>query len=806
MKEFLKVWIANRNFPYLIYLNDFDIEVKEGVRVLVPLVNQQVIGYVVGKEEEENIKLQHIRKVIEIIDNEPLLPQNLLKLTKWAANYYLRPWGEFIHIALPSALHLNPKMKITITRKGRLKVLSPIKLPKQQHQMLEYINQRGTVSINVLRKEFKNISLYKELAELEKDNFIKIKRELQENIGKSRYKLAVELIQDSINEEGLTKRQKEILNYLSEKRRNTLVEEIIRDLKVSTSIIKRLQEKGYIRIYQEIIKKELLLPDILISQEVIKLNDDQLRAFNTLMDLINKNEFAVSLLHGVTASGKTELYTRLMKEVLQRGESALMLVPEISLVPALMNRFKNIFGEGIGILHSGLSPLERAEQWKRIRSGEVKVVLGVRSSIYAPLENIGLIVVDEEHDDSFKQTDNPRYNARDLAIIRAKIENCLVILGSATPSLESYHWAKKGRYVYINLPKRVQEIPMPEIKIINMREEYKKFGDPYFSSELIEELNNCLQHQHQAIILMNRRGYANYLLCRECGETIQCPRCSISLHYHKQYQSLLCHYCGLQQKIADKCSNCGSDFISYIGIGTEKIEALLKEKFPTANIARLDSDVASNQKKLIQLLSDFSYHKIDFLVGTSIIGKGHHFPNVTIVGIISADSSLGLADFRMAEKTFQLITQVAGRAGRGEIPGKVIVQSYFPSHYAVESSKHQNYDAFYEKEIKFRANLQYPPFLSLANIVISSGNRNKASEAIKDLASYLRKIQQDYLKILGPSPCPIYKKANKFRFHLIIKLLRRETGKEIIKKGLEYFQRKYSNLQIYCDIDPISLL
>jgi len=825
-KKYCKVWIPKRNFLYLIYRNDTGTELPNGIRVLVPLRNEQMIGYITGTESEDKIPDARIKNIIEVIDKEPIFPVNLLQLTQWASGYYLRPWGEFMHAALPAGLHLSHNLKVIITYHGTLKALSLDHLPKQEQQLLEFIAQRKSVFYKTLRTEFPHLSIFKIVNQLAENHYISIKQEVKEQSAHSKFKTAVELVQVPAENEKLTEKQKLIIEFLKKKEGNILIEDLLSEVQVTSAVVKKLQEKGFVRMYQEMIPRELLWPDMLSSSDKIILNEDQQNAFQKLIELQQQHIFTVALLHGVTGSGKTELYIRMIQKVLAQNKTALLLMPEIALLPAMMNRFKTTFGTNIGILHSGLNQAERAEQWLKIKNKELRVVLGVRSAIFAPLTDIGIIIVDEEHDDSYKQTESPRYHARDLAIIRAKLENTLAVLGSATPSLESFHWAQKQKYEYIHLPKRILEATLPEIQIIDMREDFKKTGDPYLSGILLKELQNCFEKKQQAMILLNRRGYANYLLCRECGQVIECSRCSISLHYHKQYNALVCHYCGLQETAPEQCPNCHSEFISYVGSGTERIETLLKEKFPEASISRLDSDIARNHKKLLQLLSDFSYHRIDFLIGTSIIGKGHHFPNVTLVGVLSADSALSLPDFRSAEKTFQLITQVAGRAGRGELPGKVLVQSYLPEHYAIQASQFHSYKEFYDQEIIFRANLQYPPFISLANIVIASKNKTKTAEAARFLINSLRSganesrvegresrvsgagdsYDNNCLIALGPSPCPIFKISDQFRYHIIVKLLERDKAKDALLSSLSLFEKQYPYVNCYCDIDPLSLL
>ncbi len=461
--------------------------------------------------------------------------------------------------------------------------------------------------------------------------------------------------------------------------------------------------------------------------------------------------FQVALLHGVTGSGKTAVYLAAMQSVLAAGRGSILLVPEIGLTPGVAADLHNVFGEEVAILHSSLSDAERAEQWHRIRRGEARIAVGTRSAIFAPVHELALIIVDEEHDNSYKQEETPRYHGRDVAVVRAKALNATVVLGSATPSLESYYNAThtlsagagsaagyaamdaapaagaRAKYALIELPDRVQERPLPEVELIDMRAEFQATGkESVLSRRLIEETTASLERGEQAMILLNRRGYSAWVMCRACGDTLQCRDCAVAMTYHKRQHRLLCHYCGYQQPVPKSCPKCGSEYVQFLGTGSEKLEDMLHTVFPKARIGRMDRDTVRGHDDFERMLSAFQAGEIDLLVGTQMIAKGHDVHGVTLVGVVGADTALGLPDFRAAERTFQLLTQVAGRAGRGEMLGKVVLQTHFPDHYAVQFAARHDYHGFAEKELRFRGWMHYPPFDSLANIVVRSDKQEEA--------------------------------------------------------------------------------
>lgn len=545
------------------------------------------------------------------------------------------------------------------------------------------------------------------------------------------------------------------------------------------------------------------------KDEIIKLNTQQKEIWDSISDVHGSSGFAVSLLHGVTGSGKTEIYLKLIKKVIDSGGDVILLVPEISLAPQLAGRVISSFGDMVAIYHSGLTENQRLNQWKLIQEGKLSIVVGTRSALFVPFKNLRLIIVDEEHDNSYKQEESPRYNARDTAIMRGKIEDAFVLLGSATPSIESLANAKSGKYHFFHLPERHGIATLPDIKVIDMRKEVKSnLLNPYLSVELLGEIQKTVKKGNQAILFLNRRGYANFYLCRDCGHTPECPNCEITLTFHKKAKELRCHYCDYKLGVASTCPKCrGIDFVP-IGSGTEMIEELIKEKIPSARISRLDRDTISSDKKRRQIISEMKQGNIDILIGTQMVTKGHDFPNVTLVGVISADQSIHFPDFRSSERTFQLLTQVSGRAGRALHPGRVLIQTYSPDHPSIKSAAEGDFDNFISQELAFRKELSYPPFYRLANVKIS-GNKThsvqNASELIfKDL---LKKSDGAKMKLLGPAPAPLAMLGGKTRWQILIKSASAKTLAETLlalRKKID--ADPFRGVQVTIDVDPVSTM
>jgi primosomal protein N' (replication factor Y) len=510
----------------------------------------------------------------------------------------------------------------------------------------------------------------------------------------------------------------------------------------------------------------------------------------------------------VTGSGKTEVYLHAIESVVAEGRGALLLVPEIALTPAMAGQFFSRFGDRVAILHSAFTDAERSDQWRRIQSGAASVVVGTRSGVFAPVRNLGLIVVDEEHDGSYKQEETPRYNGRDVAIVRAQAAaGACVILGSATPSLESRYNSEKGKYELLELPGRIEQRPMPTVKLIDMRQEFLETRtQATFSRELLAALSQRLENREQTIILLNRRGFSSFVACRSCGERVECVNCAVTLTFHKRDYRLLCHYCGFAQKVPSVCPKCGSEHIYFVGLGSERVEEELHHAFATARIARLDRDTVTGKRQYETILRDFREGRYDILVGTQMIAKGHDIPNVTLVGVVSADTGLGMPDFRAAERTFQLLTQVAGRAGRGSVPGIVLIQTINPDHYAVRLAAAQDYQAFYEKELAFRRALHYPPFSAMANVLLRSEQKETAFRMSSELAMLLTPPPEK-LKIMGPAEAPVPRLKSEYRYQFLIKAASRKALNELLQKIRAFAQEhKWNTTALMIDVDPLSLM
>jgi len=534
----------------------------------------------------------------------------------------------------------------------------------------------------------------------------------------------------------------------------------------------------------------------------------QTKALSMIGEAVASRKFAGLLLHGITGSGKTAVYLACMREVLEQGRSSILLVPEIGLTPAVAADLHQVFGDEVAILHSGLSDAERAEQWHRIRRGEARVVAGTRSAVFAPVSDLALVIVDEEQDSSYKQEETPRYHARDVAVMRAKMAGAVAVLGSATPSLESYYNAKKHKYALVELPDRVEMRPLPEVEIVDMRQEFQETGqEQVVSRKLAEEIRERLEKKEQVMVLLNRRGYSPVVLCRACGKTLQCKNCAVSMTHHKREHKMECHYCGHIEHIPDKCAICGSEYVYFVGTGSEKLEELLHGMFPQARIGRLDRDTVRGREDFEHALNALNEGALDMLVGTQMIAKGHDIHGVTLVGVIGADMVLGLPDFRAAERTFQLLTQVAGRAGRGQSPGKVVLQTYFQEHYAVQFAARHDFAGFYEKELQFRAWMHYPPYSAIANVLIRSEKLDEALTWSGELGRWFEKTRHEGIRVLGPAASPITRLKRDYRYHFIVKSPSREKMNALLRAMLaEAAARKIPRTQVIVDVDAVWLM
>jgi primosomal protein N' (replication factor Y) len=612
-----------------------------------------------------------------------------------------------------------------------------------------------------------------------------------------------------LNNQKLTEPQQRVISTLKTSGPMSL-QSVLQTASVSASTVLSLVKKGRVEIYDEAIRR-----DPFNATTGFRINEDhtltaaQASVLEQIEQQMNSATYSAFLLHGVTGSGKTEIYMRAMHKALELGRSAMMLVPEIALTPVFSRQLRARFGDQVAIFHSSLQKGERFDEWTRVRNGAARVVIGTRSAVFAPVKNLGLIVVDEEHESSYRQQESPYYNARDVAIVRAQKESATVVLGSATPSLESFHNARKGKYRLLTLPERIAARPLAAARIIDMRTVFARHGKPrVFSDELLEAIRETRERNEQSIILLNRRGYSSFILCRSCGETIQCPNCDVTLTYHRSERVIVCHYCNHREAVPRVCPACGKKYIYYVGEGTEQLEEMLKLLFPALRVARIDRDTTARRKDFEQSLADFSAGRIDTLVGTQMLAKGHDFPNVTLVGVVSVDAGLALPDFRSAERTFQLITQVAGRAGRGDRPGKVLIQTYHPYHYALRHACAQDYEGFYDEELRYRQNHSYPPFVALASLLVHGVDLGRVRADSLELRRQLDLANQERkCRILGPAPAPLSRLKGEHRFQILIKSRSRKNLREIADTALKSAADNGINLRsINLEIDPVSIM
>ena len=783
-----------------------------GSRVLVPFRNKSLVGVVVegAQHAPQGTK---IREIIKALDFAPALTPKLIELAHWIAGYYLAPIGEVFRAMLPPLTELRTERQIVITELGRAALsseISPVNrsLSSQQRALLLHLSDHDDIArFAVAAKLGLDDSA---LQKLRRSGLIEIRQSMLGRKAKTQRVLAWKGA--SANEsspvlEGKMERVRAALQA-----RGPLPQpQLLRIAQVSRSVIERLLRDGLLESWEERVDPAEDPFDAGYVPPAHELNAEQESALKLVRARFELGEFGVLLLHGVTGSGKTEVYMRAVQETLARGKTAIILVPEIALTLWIGRQCRAWFGarfEGVAVLHSALSDVERAREWWRVRNGEARVVVGTRSAIFAPLENLGLIIVDEEQESSYKQEETPRYHGRDVAIVRAKMENAAAVLGSATPSLETYHHARNGKYELLTLPSRVEQRALAGVEIIDLRDDFAKTHQASpISTALRAGLTECLAQKTQALILINRRGYSWSVLCRSCGASVQCDNCSISMTHHKQRNRLECHYCGSLKPIPKQCPKCQSKYVYFFGEGSEQLEERLRKEFPGARIARLDRDTVRTKRQYQETLGAFAAGAIDILVGTQMLAKGHDFQRVTLVGVVSADSSLSLPDFRAAERTFQLLTQVAGRAGRGELPGRVLIQTFYPEHYAIQDAVKQDYLAFYERETQFRRAMAYPPFTSLANVIVRDANLEKAIRWSRQLSEYFSPHDGKGLRILGPAAAPLAKLKKEHRFQFLLKSPRRSVLANILSGAVTYLDLKeIPDTAVLVDMDPISLM
>ncbi len=793
--------------------------IHPGTRVQVPFRKKSLIGVVIDltASAPPNTK---IRDITKSIDNIPSLTPKLIELGQWIANYYLAPVGEVFRAMLPPPIEIRTQRLIAITAAGRETTTSlsggelTHGLSRNEADFLANLAAKNDPVPYSAAAKFKIDAAT--IDRLRKQNLIEIRESLLGRKPKTQRVIAwmaqplPDSAQAAVPPVPLDEKTARIRDQLIERGPMPLPH-VLKLLDVSRSVIERMLRNGLLESWDERVDPADDPFDSGYEAPAHDLNPGQESAFNAIKSRFELGEFGTLLLYGVTGSGKTEVYMRAVQETLARGKTAIVLVPEIALTLWVGRQCRAWFGarfEGVAVLHSALSDVERAREWWRVRNGEARVVVGTRSAVFAPLENLGLIIVDEEQESSYKQEETPRYHGRDVAIVRAKLENAIALLGSATPSLETYHHARNGKYELLTLPARVANRSMASVEIIDMREDFQRThkAGP-ISIALHDGITECLAQKTQALILINRRGYSWSVMCRSCGNSVQCVNCSISMTYHKSRNRLECHYCGSIQQVPKECPKCQSQYIYFFGEGSEHLEERLRKEFPGARIARLDRDTARTKRQYQETLGAFVGGAIDILVGTQMLAKGHDFQRVTLVGVISADSSLHLPDFRAAERTFQLLTQVAGRAGRGDLPGRVLIQTYYPEHYAIQDAVRQDYASFFERETQFRRSMQYPPFTSLANVIIRDSNLEKAIRYARQLSEYFAPNDGKSLRVLGPATAPLARLKTEHRYQFLLKSPRRSVLTNILSGALTYADTKeIPQTAILVDMDPLNLL
>jgi primosomal protein N' (replication factor Y) len=775
--------------------------VQPGSRLVVPFGPRKLTGVILRCHDDRPDVA--IRDALRLIDSEPVLDGGLLALGRWISGYYCAPLGDVLRGMLPLASEIRRGKVWALTDSGRdaarqlLLDSSPDDPVAQILRMLE----KRPLSAAYLARAMPLAE--KAIRSLERKGFI-VSEQVEADRDPLRApseRLRIELL-ETRGDRKLVKAERELRAFLELHPGSHNLKDLEDAVKGSSIAARSLARKGVVSLRAE---------PVAVNAGPLRtrhdLNNAQLAAFAPIRDRIQAHEFHTFLLHGVTGSGKTEVYLNAIDETLAANRSAILMVPEIALTPQMAGQFFSRFGDRVAILHSAFTDVERSDQWRRIRSGAASVVVGTRSGVFAPVRNLGLIVVDEEHDGSYKQEETPRYNGRDVAIVRAQGEGACVVLGSATPSLESRYNAEKAKYTLLELPGRIESRPMPSVELIDMRQEFLETRkQATFSRKLMEALGQRLDNGEQTIVLLNRRGFSSFVACRSCGERINCINCSLTLTYHKRDRRLLCHYCGYAEKVPSLCPKCQSDHIYFLGLGSERVEEELHQTFPRARIARLDRDTVTGKRHYETILQNFREGSYDILVGTQMIAKGHDIPNVTLVGVVSADVGLGMPDFRAAERTFQLLTQVAGRAGRGSLPGIVLIQTINPDHYAIRLAAAQDYPAFYEKELAFRRMMHYPPFAAMANVLVRSDKKELALRMSTELGHKLMPPPEK-LRVMGPAEAPVPRLKAEYRYQFLIKAASRKALNETLQRIRAYaVEHKWGATALVIDVDPLSLM
>ena len=783
-----------------------------GARVVVPFGNRTVVGVILERHSRRSETLT-LKNVSQVLDPLPALPPHLVELGRWIADYYLAPVGETFRVMLPPAVEVHVARQWRITEAGlnRWNILqSAAERSEAQEAELAVLALCGADAKSVGAQKIRKLRGGEAAAArlLRRGDLAaaEVARRRERRTQKvAAWKREEQAAPRAVPAEDSA--ESRVQHALTDRGPLPLAD-LLRIADVSRSVVERLAKRGDLQIWEEPVESEVSLFDADFIAPSNILNDDQRVAVQEIRGWLGAGAFTAGLMYGVTGSGKTEVYLRAIEAALEHGRTALVLVPEIALTLWMGRLCRAQFGDTVAVLHSALGDPERAREWWRVRRSEARVVVGTRSAVFAPLENLGLIIVDEEQDGSYKQEDAPRYNGRDVAVMRAKLEGAVALLGSATPSMESFHHARQGKYKLLCLGSRVENRPMAQVKIVDLREDFRA---THRASPVSEPLRAALAQRlaagTQSLVLVNRRGYSWFAMCRSCGASILCENCSISLTYHRKTERLVCHYCGFSRAVPKRCPKCDSEYLYYVGAGSEQLEERLRAIFPQARVARLDRDTARTKRAFEQVLGAFAAGRVDILVGTQMVAKGHDFQRVTLVGVVSADAQLGFPDFRAAERTFQLLTQVAGRAGRGDLRGEVLVETHYPEHYAIELAARQDYASFFEKELHFRRMMHYPPFASLATILVRSTNLEQAIRWSRQLEKHFEPLESRGVRVLGPAAAPLSRLKREYRFQFLLKSPKRSALHAVLESCLKFCaEKQIPERAVLIDVDPTNLL
>jgi primosomal protein N' (replication factor Y) len=800
------------------------LQAPRGTRVVVPVGPRKLTGLVTHDNATTDDTPSRLRDVLEVLDDVTFLPEEVVDLALWVGDYYLAGPGEVISSALPPKGWLRSDMTVALAEDAADAARhAERELPLDQpvdEAILDLLREKGPVLRRQIARavatRVRDVEVTPEVASravrrLLKSGVVRLQPVVTGQADASRKQRWIR--PTALAFEPATTRlgakQATAISVLTGSPEG-IDASVLRDQGVGSEVIRRLVALGLAHVEWRAVARDPFASgsagtsDALAAPLFLTLTPEQTDALAVLEPLIGKG-FHPSLLHGVTGSGKTQVYLRLARAALAQERGVLLLVPEIALTSAVASLFRRAFGERVAIQHSGLSDGERYDQWHRIRRGEVDIVIGTRSAVFAPLPRLGLVIVDEEHDTAYKQEESPRYHGRDAAMVRARAAGALAVLGSATPSLETWRHASEGRYRLVRMRQRVNNRPLADVRIVDMRDVFAEEGpDVVLSQPLREGLRACLSRREQAMVLLNRRGYAPSLLCRGCANTAECPNCAVTLTVHKRAAQVRCHYCGYTAPLPDACPSCKGEFLEYTGVGTERVEQEVLAACPGARIARVDRDTMQRRGAIGTVLARFAAREIDVLVGTQMIAKGHDFPQVTLVGVVSADIGLGVADFRAAERTFQLLTQVAGRAGRGEVRGEAIVQTLHPQHYAIGMASRQAYDEFVARELEFRERMRYPPWLSMINIVVRHASLATALKDAGQLVDALKSLGAERFGVLGPAPAPLGRLRGESRVQLFLKGRDRAAMRQATRQALSGMPSLHKHVTV--DVDPLSML